>query len=430
MQPLKLTPDFKYTLDLLENTGKNIFVTGRAGTGKSTLLKLFCRTTEKNAVVVAPTGVAALNVGGVTIHSFFKLPGRWIKATDIKRLKKRKVYQKIQILIIDEVSMVRADLFDAIDLFLRKNRDNNKPFGGVQIALFGDLFQLPPVVASDEERHLFEFAYTSPYFFSAKVFDRAFAMETLELRETFRQSARHFIRLLNAVRANRIDYDDLEDINERYLPNFEPQDYYITLSARNNTVNTINRRKLGELPTEERTYLAKVTGEFSERLFPAEMVLRLKIGAQVMFVRNDVENRQYVNGTIGKIINLNDEVVTVEVERNNGDTQIIEAKTAKWEIIKYELDQENSSSLKHKVVGEFVQFPLKLAWAITVHKSQGKTFDKMIIDLGSGAFEHGQTYVALSRCRTLEGIVLKKKLRMQDVMVDERIVEFYERYFE
>ncbi len=427
-EPLQLNDDFQYVLDVLEHTERSIFITGKAGTGKSTLLRLFRKTTKKKYAVLAPTGIAALNVGGQTIHSFFGFPARMLTSKDIKKRKNHKLYKALKVLVIDEISMVRADLLDSIDLALRKNRENPLPFGGVQMIFFGDLFQLPPVVASETEQHFFQTVYDSPYFFSAKVFEQGFEMEKVELRQTYRQQSRHFIRLLDAVRLNRIDWEDLEDLNEQYKPDFKATDNYITLSARNATVDGINIKQLKKLQNLEYTYLAKLTGDFNPRLFPTDPALKLKVGAQVMFVKNDPK-RQFVNGTIGTVMELEEDNVTVAVQDNSGKSKWIELEKMTWEILKYTTKKDNPNEIDTEVVGSFEQFPLKLAWAITIHKSQGQTFDKVIIDMQRGAFEHGQTYVALSRCRTLEGIILKKPLDFKDVMVDDRIVEYYEQHF-
>lgn len=426
-KPLQLNDDFKYVLDLLEKTNKSLFITGRAGTGKSTLLQLFRRSTKKKVVVLAPTGIAALNVQGQTIHSFFKFPAKPLHRSEIKRLRNRKLFKKIDVLIIDEISMVRADLLDNIDFFLRKNREQIAvPFGGVQVVFFGDLFQLPPVIATEQERMLFRMQYTSQYFFAAHVFEQ-FELEMVELRKIYRQDNRHFIRLLESVRLNYMDYDDLADLNERYLPNYEAEDYSITLSARNATVNRLNTRALSDLDTPSSTYLARIEGSFDPRLYPTELALNLKVGAQVMFIKNDPD-RLFVNGTIGKVIELSSKGIKVVIEEG-GHQQMLDVPQLEWEILRYEVDAEDETKINTKSIGTFTQYPLKLAWAITIHKSQGKTFEKVIIDLGKGAFEHGQTYVALSRCKTLEGIVLKQKLRPQDILVDEKIVDFYERHF-
>lgn len=424
-KPLQLSSDFEYALDQMEKGHKNLFITGRAGTGKSTLLQLFRNTTRKKMVVLAPTGIAALNVRGQTIHSFFGFPPRPLAQHEIKKRRNRRLYRNLDILVIDEISMVRADLLDNIDYFLRLNRENPLPFGGVQVIFFGDLFQLPPVVASDAEAMLFQSQYESPYFFSARVFQDHFSMEMVELQQVYRQESRLFLRLLEAVRLNRMDYDDLEELNMRYLPDFEPEEFYITLTARNATANGINQRELKRLTHPEETYLAKVTGNFKPNLFPTESALRLKKDAQVMFIKNDPDKR-FVNGTIGKIESLTPEQVNVSIYDEDGKPQLIELTPMDWEILKYKPSDKNPNQIETETVGTFTQYPLRLAWAVTIHKAQGKTFDKVIIDMGRGAFEHGQTYVALSRCRTLDGIVLKNPLKPRDIMTDPRIVEFYE----
>ncbi len=425
-QPMELSDDYKYVLNRLENTNDTLFITGRAGTGKSTLLQLFRKTTKKKTIILAPTGVAALNVKGQTLHSFFGFPPKPLAKSEIKKRRYRKLYEKIEIIIIDEISMVRADMLDNIDYFLQINRNNPMPFGGVQMVFFGDLFQLPPVVSTDEEKMLFKTVYDSPYFFSAEIF-KMVDFEMVELRKIYRQEERHFIRLLDAVRLNKIDYDDLADINERHVPDFVPEENYITLSTRNQIVNSINKKELEAIPLDEFTYLAKVTGNFQERLFPTDPLLKLKLGAQVMFIKND-PGKKFVNGTLGKIIDLDIDKIKVEINRE-GKKEIINVEKEKWEVNKYRFSEKNPNKIESEVIGTFEQYPLKHAWAITIHKSQGKTFDRAIIDMGRGAFEHGQTYVALSRCRTLNGIVLKQKLRPRDFMVDERIVQFYESKF-
>ncbi len=426
-KPLELSGDFKYVLDVLEKTKKSMFITGRAGTGKSTLLQLFRRSTKKKTVVLAPTGVAALNVKGQTIHSFFKFPAKALHKSEIKRLRFRKLYEKVDVLIIDEISMVRADLLENIDTFLRINRNLNEPFGGVQMVFFGDLFQLPPVVSTDQERLLFQTEFESPYFFSAHVFDE-FEMEMMELQQIYRQDNRHFIRLLESVRMNTIDYDVLEDLNVRHDPDFESTDSYITLSARNATVDRINQAALEQLTTTPYAYLGKVEGQFNPRVYPTELVLTLRVGAQVMFVKNDPDGK-FVNGTIGRVVDLTEDKIQVLIEER-GKSETITVKKMEWEQLRYKLNDLDDAKLDAESIGKFTQYPIKLAWAITIHKSQGKTFEKMIIDLGKGAFEHGQTYVALSRCRTLDGIVLKQKLRPRDIRVDERIIDFYNQYFD
>jgi ATP-dependent DNA helicase PIF1 len=425
--PLSLSPDFEYALDRMEGAGPGcLFITGRAGTGKSTLLQLFRRTTRKKVVVLAPTGVAALNVGGQTIHSFFGFPPRLIDPrTDIKKKRFRQLYQCLDAIVIDEISMVRADMIDAIDQFLRVNRESDRPFGGLSVLFFGDLFQLPPVVANDVERHFFGTVYESPYFFSARVFRQGYSMEVISLEKVYRQESRHFLRLLECIRRNHIDEDVIMDLNTRCLPHFSPGDEsYITLSARNARVDDINNRALDDLPYPTRTYTASIKGDFPANLYPAEAALRLKQEAQVMLLRNDPEKR-YVNGTIGKVTALGEDSITVVVE-DNRETRTLEIGRQEWEVLRYKVSEGSPDTIETETLGSFIQFPLRLAWAVTIHKAQGKTFDKAIIDLGRGAFEHGQTYVALSRCRSLEGIVLRQPLRPNDVLVDERIVDFYE----
>lgn len=426
-QVFELSEDFKYGLDCLEKHSQNMFITGRAGTGKSTLLQLFRNSTHKKTVVLAPTGIAALNVKGQTIHAFFGFPPKPLVKEDIKRRRDRRLYQKMEVLIIDEISMVRADLLDNIDYFLRVNRENPYPFGGVQVVFFGDLFQLPPIVSSEAEKQLFQTVYDSPYFFSAKVFEEDFELKKLELRKVYRQENRYFLRLLDGIRLNQLDFDDLEDLNQRYLPGFEAEDFYITLSARNAKVDSINRQEIDKILYPAYLYQASITGAFPPNLFPTEAALQLKLNAQVMFIKNDPQ-KQFVNGTIGKITKLEDQKVTILVEEY-GQKREVTVEPMEWEILQYKLNPDKPDKIETETIGTFKQIPLKLAWAITIHKSQGKTFDKVIIDMGQGAFEYGQTYVALSRCRTLEGIVLKQAIRPSDIMTDERVIEFYESHF-
>lgn len=429
--PLTLSDEFKAVLEQLENTRDNIFITGRAGTGKSTLLQLFRNTTRKTCAVLAPTGIAALNVKGQTIHSFFGFPPKMINRNDIQRRKNWRMYRKIDLIVIDEISMVRADMIDNIDIFLRINRDINEPFGGVQMVFFGDLFQLPPVIASDFEKQHFRSYYESPYFFSSDIIakeDWPFFM--IELHQVFRQEERKFINLLDNIRLNYFEYDDMVEINERHVELPEDSDFYITLTSRNKTADEINNRAINKLTTEPFSYAANVTGSFNNRLFPTDPVLKLKVGAQVMFLKNDTEKR-FVNGTIGIVKELGADKISVQVLDGYEDRKSFELEKWEWEIIRYGNDAENPRKIKTDIVGTFKQYPIKLAWAITIHKSQGKTFEKVIIDLGPGAFEYGQTYVALSRCKTFDGIVLKNPIKPRDIMVDERVRDFYEmkRYY-
>ncbi len=423
--PVTLSAEFTGILDQLEYTNDHLFITGRAGTGKSTLLQVFRTTTKKRVVVLAPTGIAALNVRGQTIHSFFGFPPRLLNKSEIEKRRNFRIYVNIDMIIIDEISMVRADIIDNIDYFLRVNRNLNAPFGGVQMIFFGDLFQLPPVVSTPFEKEYFRTTYQTPYFFSAQVMG-TLSLKMVELLHVYRQEERNFINLLDNIRLNCLDYDDFIYLNERHLPVPDDDDYYITLCSRNDVANRINEHELKAIALPAVDYQATVAGEFNPQLYPTEFNLILKEGAQVMFVKNDLQ-KQYVNGTIGIITEANYERILVRLpDADQGHEKIIEVDKQEWEILKYENDPEKPHQINTKVVGTFKQYPLKLAWAITIHKSQGKTFDRVIIDMGSGAFESGQSYVALSRCRTLEGVILKQPLRNRDIIVDDRITEFYE----
>ena len=410
----------------MEHSKGHYFITGKAGTGKSTLLSIYRKTTKKKTAVLAPTGIAALNVRGQTIHSFFGFPPKMLEPSELGRRRNWRMFANVETIIIDEISMVRADMMDNIDLFLRNNRGINQPFGGVQMIFFGDLFQLPPIIASPEERHILNQEYDSPYFFSSHVIQNESEVHTIELSHVYRQDNMRFVNLLDRVRKRDIDYDDIEELNERFYENIDDEvtDFYITLSSVNATVNALNAKKLNAIDLPEITFTASVKGQFNPRKYPAESILKLKQGAQVMFVKNDPDKR-FVNGTIGQIETLSETEIKVTVIEKNGDEKIIDVQPLEWEIIKYRFDQ-SAGKLNSDVIGVFKQYPLRLAWAITIHKSQGQTFEKVIIDLGRGAFEYGQTYVALSRCTTLEGIILKKRLTPNDIRVDERITEFYQ----
>lgn len=420
--PLLLTQEFKDILSEMEDGKDHLFITGKAGTGKSTLLNLFRKTTEKNVVVVAPTGVAALHVKGQTIHSFFRIPPKLTKSEDIS-IKKgmSKIMNAMEILIIDEISMVRADLFDHIDYTLRLYRKSTAPFGGVKLLLFGDLYQLPPVVASQAEKYYFSKLYESPYFFSAQVFQRGFQLFMIELNRVFRQSDIHFIKILDKIRRNEIEEEEYATLNERLDPNFKNEEGFITLTTTNAIADNINRTKLDDINEPAVNFQATLTGQFNDRNPPADTLLSLKAGAQVMFLRNDPENR-YVNGTIGKVKEVEKDKIVIETQE--AGNQLINLKRADWEMIRYKASTDGK--IEEEVIGSFKQFPVKLAWAVTIHKSQGKTFDHVILDLGRGAFEFGQTYVALSRCRSLGGIVLKKPISARDIMVDEKVIAFYD----
>lgn len=421
----KLSQEYIDCLDEIEYSREHLFITGKAGTGKSTLLDLFRRTTSKNVVILAPTGIAALKVHGQTIHSFFKFPPRLILPSDIKYTPSlKRIVNKLEILILDEISMVRADILDGINKILQLHRNNNKPFGGIRLVAFGDIYQLPPIVSSVEEKHFFQNNYTSAYFFASEIWQQLQNMRYINLSKVYRQTDRSFIRLLDEIRMGDIDYDSLTALNENVDPDFD-QEGYIYLSPRNATMQRINQQKLAELPNEEHTYLPTITGEYNPNNMPIDPVLRIKVGAQVIFVKNDPD-KEYVNGSLGIVTDLDTNLIRI---RLNHDDKEVTIGRATWDMIRYRLDPDADAQIKPEVVGTLEAFPVKLAWAMSIHKSQGQTFEKVILDMEGGAFEFGQTYVALSRCTTLEGIVLKKPLRQRDIMVDQRVVDFYINHF-
>ncbi|MDP1853011.1 MAG: DEAD/DEAH box helicase [Candidatus Omnitrophota bacterium] len=418
---LELNDEFVGTFNLIENTTDNIFITGKAGSGKSTLLKYFKKNTSKNVAVLAPTGVAAVNIGGQTVHSFFRFPPRLIQKGNIRRRRNSEVIQKLDTVIIDEVSMVRADLMDGIDHALRINRDEMKlPFGGVQMVFFGDLFQLSPVVEK-EARDILEQRYGSPYFFSAKVFNKL-RLRYVELSKNYRQSDVQFINLLNKIRNKTQGVDDLNKLNER-VRNIIPRDskHYVILTTTNSRANVVNEGKLADLVGKEYKYEAAITKEFNESAYPGEHCLRLKKGSQIILIRNDPDKR-WVNGTIAQIVALSSDTIRVSI---NGS--IHEVPKSSWEKIEYEYNRDEDK-IEERIIGTFEQYPIKLAWAITIHKSQGQTFDNIVIDLGAGAFTHGQVYVGLSRCTSLKGIILKRPIFARDIIFDERVHEFRSRF--
>ena len=420
MSDIELHDEFLDCLKEMEDVDQPLFITGRAGTGKSTLLSYFVKNTSKKVVVLAPTGIAALHVGGQTIHSFFGFPPRPLKRNELRR-SRSKIYTKIELLIIDEISMVRADMLDQIDQFLQINRSNSAPFGGLKVIFFGDLFQLPPIVRTPEERALFSQVYSSPYFFSAKVFDSLFVqLQMIELQTVYRQKELSFVRLLDNIRMSRIDYDDLETINQRVCQTLNKEGQPIVLSARNASVDAMNQKALAALDTQEFQYIASSTGTIQS--IPAETPLRLKVGAQVMMLINDPK-RRFVNGSIGTVLQLEPDRIQVAIDQGDGVYRTIDIEKFEWNAQKYDLNAKGE--IETKVVGTYQQYPIRLAWAITIHKSQGKTFERVIIDMGKGAFAPGQTYVALSRCKTLDGIQLKVPLKPRDIMVDPRVLDFY-----
>ncbi len=423
---LEINDQFKHALHLMNDTDSHVFITGKAGTGKSTLLMHFRNTTPKPIAVVAPTGVSAVNIGGQTIHSFFGW-GPDITAGKIKALRgdKRKVIKNLSTLVIDEVSMVRADLMDCIDQSLKLNRNNSLPFGGVQMVFFGDLFQLSPIVTRDE-REAFSSHYTSPYFFSSRVLSQC-EYEVVELEKVYRQRNQDFINMLGRIRNGNPTDADLVKLNSRFDPDFEPTggDMFIHLTTVNRRVDEINSRHLAQIDGIQWEYEATTTGEFTKNSFPTDEIINMKVGAQLMMLNNDSEGR-WVNGTLGTLegITSGDDSDILRVRLQNGN--IVEVTHNTWDIFRYTYDRANSQIVSESI-GSFTQFPVRLAWAITIHKSQGKTFENVILDLASGVFAPGQTYVALSRCVSLDGLILTSRITRKHIFTDQRIRGFTNR---
>lgn len=416
---------------LVEKTGCNVFLTGKAGTGKTTFLKELKEKSPKRMVVLAPTGIAAINAGGATIHSFFQLPlspyvpGATFGGREQKRYQfgkvKRNIIKTLDLLVIDEISMVRADLLDAVDSVMRRYRVHHLPFGGVQLLLIGDLHQLAPVV-KDEEWEMMKQYYDTPYFFSSRALTEA-KYHTIELQQVYRQQDRAFLELLNRIRENRADDTTLDALNRRYIAGFTPPrgSDYIQLTTHNYQAQRINDHELEALPAKAYSYRAEVEGTFPDSSYPADEILVLKEGAQVMFIKNDPE-RRYYNGMIGEVAYTDRDRIRVK-SKDTGET--IELEPAEWANSKYTLDSK-TKEITETVEGVFRQYPLRLAWAITIHKSQGLTFEHAIID-ASHSFAHGQTYVALSRCKSLEGMVLSAPLSRSAVISDSTVEEFTRR---
>lgn len=435
-----------------QTAGKSIFLTGKAGTGKTTLLRHLVstlRTQGKKVVVVAPTGIAALSAGGVTIHSFFRLDTRTfmpedrkIKALDGNRLATLKA---LDVLIIDEVSMVRADLFDAMDICMRKSLKNNFPFGGKQIIMVGDIFQIAPVVTDRDLPILEAFYHRSVFFFGSKAY-RELVHEIIELQQVYRQSDLQFMQILDAIRIGDFTQEHLQTINHRYHPQFTPQPNVIELTTTNALAEVRNKQELDKINEPTHTFEATIQGNFEENLYPTDKTLNLKVGTQVMFIKNH-SNGKWANGSIGKVIGFLEVVhdqeddlaspdplqdaenevseIIIQVLLDNGNTVFV--NTVTWEKKMYEYSNEDDD-IDAKVLGTFTQYPLKLAWAITIHKSQGLTFEKVCINFGRGAFATGQAYVALSRCKTLEGLQMRTKIYHTDIKVDEHVLHYYNNY--
>jgi len=414
--PAEVTPTAEYeaALDFAQSGSGHLFVTGRAGTGKSTLLRCLRDTIKAETVVVAPTGLAAVNVGGQTIHSFFGLPPRLIRAEDVKRSRNGRVMRRLELLILDEVSMVRSDLMAAIDLSLRINRGRpREPFGGVRLLMFGDLHQLPPVVTDHEVAEHLESVHGGPFFFSIDALTEGAGTTLLELEQVFRQSDETLLHVLNRVRDGEADENDLSVLNDRVNPvrTLGEGDPYVILTPTNAAAQRINMAYLDALQSQAHSYEAGVTGEFNTASQPTDQILVLKPGAKVILLRNDPD-RRWVNGTIARVSRLNEKQVFVEISGRE-----YEVEPVSWESRRYAFDQ-TAEKVVETVAGTFKQFPLRLAWALTIHKSQGLTLDRVYIDLGRGTFAHGQAYVALSRCRSLEGLALARPLRPSDILFD------------
>lgn len=426
---IEINNKFKEVLSSV-HSGKNVFITGKAGTGKSTLLKVIRDDLEGNCVVLAPTGVAAVNIGGQTIHSFFAFrPDITIDKVlkKYRKVKNPEIYKKLEVLIIDEISMVRADLLDCVDEFLKMHGPVYKaPFGGVQLVFIGDLYQLPPIVTRNE-KEIFDSVYQSPYFFDSKVFSET-NFVLIELEKIYRQSETEFIEILNAVRNKSVNDELLYNLNKRVDFSFDTDsnEGYVELVTINAKAAEINYKRLESLPDTMYSYEGNITGSFDERAYPAPYILDLKIGSQVMLTNNDSSGR-WINGTVGRVENIDptktDSGITVRLE--NGD--LVKVGTNKWEMYKFTYDKKNKRIMS-EVAGSFSQYPLILSWAVTIHKSQGKTFNKVIVDLSLGSFAHGQTYVALSRCTTLSGLVLRVPVEKRHIILDYRVVTFLNNY--
>ncbi len=405
----------KEIFGIIENNNQNYFITGKAGTGKSYLLQYLKQNTRKNAVVVAPTGVAALNVGGQTIHSFFRIEPELVKTEEMKvSSQTKKLLIHVDMVIIDEISMVRADLIDGIDQVMRKSKDPDLPFGGAQIVMFGDPYQLPPIVSDSEINKYFSDNYGGPFFFHGKVWQEA-KFAKLELNHIFRQSQAEFIDLLNTIRVGNVNHHTLTNINQRVTEKNSTS--ALTLATTNYKVMQINNTHLHKIDKPSFLYQASMTGKMDKKSYPAEELLILKEGAQVMMLKNDKEKR-WVNGSLGKVVKLDKEKIIVRIADED-----YEVAKETWKKISYYYD-ENEKKIKEQVISQFTQYPIRLAWAVTIHKSQGQTYDQVRIDLERGAFAEGQTYVALSRCTTIEGITLARAIEMRDIKVNPMIREF------
>ncbi len=427
-------PELDLAFDFIQYTNRNVYLTGKAGTGKTTFLHKLKEVSPKRMVVVAPTGVAAINAGGVTIHSFFQLPfgpllpgrleekGKEGTDSRVRKFNKRKInlIRSLDLLVIDEISMVRADLLDGIDTVLRQYKNKTLPFGGVQMLMIGDLQQLPPVIKEDEWAFLKQY-YETGFFFSSKAFNQSKAV-TIELKHIYRQQDDAFIKILNEIRDDKLSPESVRKLNERYIPGFSPEkdDGYIILTTHNATANRINEEQLKKVKTPLHTFEAEVSGQFPEYSYPADQFLSLKEGAQVMFIKNDSSpEKRYYNGKIGVVTQIDENGIYV---KSKDEEYPILVDHERWENIKYTID-DSTREIAEEVSGIFLQYPLRLSWAITIHKSQGLTFEKAVID-ANAAFAHGQTYVALSRCKTLEGLILRSSISSDSIICSPVVGSF------
>lgn len=412
-----LSDEQEKLFDIFESSNDHLFITGKAGTGKSILLQYCKEHTEKNVLVVAPTGVAALNVKGQTIHSLFGIPPIFLSRENVGYASKKtaELLCKADTIVVDEISMVRADLMDAMDIMLRRARKNPEPFGGMQMVMFGDMYQLPPIVRDPREHQYFMDNHGGFYFFNARVWNDT-ELDIYELNHIFRQTDETFKDILNAIRTGDTSESILEQLNERVTTDI-PEKGSVTIATTNNIVGAINGAHLQKLNDKVFLYKASTTGKFDPGSYPTDGELLLKKDAQVMMLRNDTEKR-WVNGTIGFIKDLDKNSIKVEID---GKTHPVAKET--WNKVRFKLNKEKGI-VEEEVVSSFTQYPLRLSWAITIHKSQGQTYDSIVLDMGRGAFAHGQTYVALSRCKSQEGLYLKRAIRQQDIIVDPAIIGF------